>query len=308
MASITLMKTSSTVTSSKENSPLTTVISIENIPMLSLPDKQSRDRRARVAVATAILLIAVLMVAVIVPAAIFMINGPGTESYIIDIPMRREVETVLLRLQPVKGNMSPIDKKAFEFSFSDFVIETLPDIVNANVEVISQSLLQLGGSVENDDAIYSNMALVKVDVQKSAYSRIHLKSNDIVDAVSDGSSLLKVMLKSKIEAYFETLSQVIATSTSKGVEGSPESEKPKIRGPVDPLACNGLLNLCDMPVNEIMYATSHNANSDLATARLDANHLFGILDALKAGVRGLNIDIGKCNVRGVKKLSLIHSR
>jgi len=70
----------------------------------------------------------------------------------------------------------------------------------------------------------------------------------------------------------------------------------------DPNACNGLVNLCSKRANEILYATMHNANSDADTATFRPNHNRGILDALEAGVRGINVDFGYCD----GKLSMVH--
>ena len=160
--------------------------------------------------------------------------------------------------------MYPSDKKELEMVCADFLSTRLLDVVRADVDVQSQSLLQLGGSVEKGDVFYSNMVLVQVTVQKSAYSRTYLNSKDLAKAITGDSSLLLVMLKSKEQGYFETLSQIIPTSTAEGEteEDLPEDEKPPVRGPVDPEACNGLKNLCDIRVNDAMFATMHNANSD----------------------------------------------
>ena len=62
--------------------------------------------------------------------------------------------------------------------------------------------------------------------------------------------------------------------------------------------CNGLSNLCQMPVNEILYGTVHNAmSSPQAGFVLFANHNEDpIVAALDAGYRGLQLDL--CNCEG----------
>jgi hypothetical protein len=61
------------------------------------------------------------------------------------------------------------------------------------------------------------------------------------------------------------------------------------------LLCNGLANICDIPANRIVYATLHNANSAFVRGSLIVkNHVRGVRQALQAGYRGLNFDIGKC--------------
>lgn len=72
--------------------------------------------------------------------------------------------------------------------------------------------------------------------------------------------------------------------------------------------CNGLHNLCDLRVNSILFATMHNANSNPNYAFLARNHKMDILTALNAGIRGLNLDIGKCNINGQPSLALVHSK
>lgn len=65
--------------------------------------------------------------------------------------------------------------------------------------------------------------------------------------------------------------------------------------------CNGLASNCDRKVNEIMYATVHNA-----MASLDDGFFFGynnyqpLEDALEAGFRGLMLDSCDCRMRGIQ--------
>ena len=68
-------------------------------------------------------------------------------------------------------------------------------------------------------------------------------------------------------------------------------------------ACNGLENLCDKRANEIMFATAHNANSALKSGELFfPNHKRELENALYAGYRGINMDIGLCD----GKVTLVH--
>lgn len=71
--------------------------------------------------------------------------------------------------------------------------------------------------------------------------------------------------------------------------------------------CNGLPNLCAIPVNEILFATMHNANADSDTVRFGFNHNQGIGEGLRAGIRGLNMDIGLCTVDGTPQLAMVHA-
>lgn len=61
------------------------------------------------------------------------------------------------------------------------------------------------------------------------------------------------------------------------------------------MACNGLESLCDVRVNDVLFATLHNAISTQADGTfVFANHALSLEDALEAGWRGLNFDVGKC--------------
>jgi hypothetical protein len=69
------------------------------------------------------------------------------------------------------------------------------------------------------------------------------------------------------------------------------------------LMCNGLSNLCDVPVDEVLFATVHNAQASAADNFILPNNQLSMEAALVAGYRGLNFDIGKCN----GEIALVHS-
>ena len=77
------------------------------------------------------------------------------------------------------------------------------------------------------------------------------------------------------------------------------TEQPLITG------CNGLENLCDVRVNDMLFAVVHNAASTVADGFALANHKWPLEQALDAGYRGINLDIGKCGDDG--ELRLVHS-
>lgn len=56
--------------------------------------------------------------------------------------------------------------------------------------------------------------------------------------------------------------------------------------------CNGLSTNCGLKVDEILFATAHNANHHNG---LGSNHERSLEDALEAGYRGLQLDFCKCN-------------
>jgi hypothetical protein len=67
--------------------------------------------------------------------------------------------------------------------------------------------------------------------------------------------------------------------------------------------CNGHKNLCDLPVNSILFATVHNAQSSSEDGfTIAANHQYNLEAALDAGYRGVNLDFGICS----GQLQLVH--
>ena len=60
--------------------------------------------------------------------------------------------------------------------------------------------------------------------------------------------------------------------------------------------CNGLDTICDLRVDEIFYATLHNAMATLEDGFVfGSNHRFKLEGALEAGYRGINMDVCNCN-------------
>jgi len=59
--------------------------------------------------------------------------------------------------------------------------------------------------------------------------------------------------------------------------------------------CNGLEGICDLRANEVLYATLHNGMATFEDGFLfGPNHKYQLESALKAGYRGLNLDLCNC--------------
>src|SRR5581483_4785131 len=56
------------------------------------------------------------------------------------------------------------------------------------------------------------------------------------------------------------------------------------------LRCNGSARLCDLPLGEVAFATSHNSMSSSADNFLGPNQDKPITDQLRQGIRGFQID------------------
>jgi hypothetical protein len=56
-------------------------------------------------------------------------------------------------------------------------------------------------------------------------------------------------------------------------------------------ACNGHAALCERPLNDVAFATTHNSMSAASEGWLFASHRDGIAEQLEAGVRGLLLDV-----------------
>ena len=59
--------------------------------------------------------------------------------------------------------------------------------------------------------------------------------------------------------------------------------------------CHGLEGICDLRVDEVMYATLHNGMASIEDLFIgNVNHKYNVEEALEAGYRGLNLDICNC--------------
>lgn len=62
------------------------------------------------------------------------------------------------------------------------------------------------------------------------------------------------------------------------------------------MCCNGLENACDLRINQVMFATVHNAMAAKENGYLlNPSHFFSLESALEAGYRGLHLEVCKCN-------------
>lgn len=68
--------------------------------------------------------------------------------------------------------------------------------------------------------------------------------------------------------------------------------------------CNGLASNCNKRVNEVLFATLHNAMASKEDGfDVAPNHLLSLETALEAGFRGINLDLALCD----GQLKLVHS-
>jgi hypothetical protein len=65
------------------------------------------------------------------------------------------------------------------------------------------------------------------------------------------------------------------------------------------LLCNGLANICDLRLPDVLIPMVHNSMSSTADGFSIANHNLPLEDALKAGYRGFNLDVCDCGGRMV---------
>jgi len=73
--------------------------------------------------------------------------------------------------------------------------------------------------------------------------------------------------------------------------------------------CNGIQGLCDLPANKIMYGSLHNGGSSSEDGFLLAgNHQYPLEEALEAGYRGVNLDLGICGTDDKMEMKIIHGK
>lgn len=59
--------------------------------------------------------------------------------------------------------------------------------------------------------------------------------------------------------------------------------------------CNGLAEICDLGVNDILWGTSHNAHAtNEGNYPFGYNHLYNLGQSLEAGYRGISVDVCNC--------------
>lgn len=62
------------------------------------------------------------------------------------------------------------------------------------------------------------------------------------------------------------------------------------------LCCNGLENTCDLRINQVMFATVHNAVASKEDGSLlNPSQYLSLESALEAGYRGIHLEVCKCN-------------
>lgn len=72
--------------------------------------------------------------------------------------------------------------------------------------------------------------------------------------------------------------------------------------------CNGLEGICDLRANEVLYATLHNGMATFEDGFLfGPNHKYQLESALKAGYRGLNLDLCNCGGETIFCHGTLHS-
>lgn len=75
--------------------------------------------------------------------------------------------------------------------------------------------------------------------------------------------------------------------------------------PNEASCCNGVPGLCEVPIDQVLFASVHNAMATRADGFfLAPNHRLSLEEALEFGYRAINLDIGVCD----GKLALIHGR
>ena len=90
----------------------------------------------------------------------------------------------------------------------------------------------------------------------------------------------------------DTINNAIGSGTNNNNESSSEDSYTFMQCPKNGECCNGLESNCDLRVNEIMWATVHNANHDDVFI---PNNEAPLEQALEAGYRGLFLDVCLCN-------------
>jgi hypothetical protein len=88
----------------------------------------------------------------------------------------------------------------------------------------------------------------------------------------------------------------VSSPTTPPTQGGDRFEFMQCQDPTSGNCCNGVDGICDLGVDDILYATVHNAMATFEDGFLfGPNHRFNLEGALEAGYRGINLDVCNCN-------------
>lgn len=134
------------------------------------------------------------------------------------------------------------------------------------------------------------------------------EQGDVIEFVNDRNAQLRPPSSTGIPSTIPTPSPIATNNEMMPVQQLAATPSPTSVSPPEPAVrtCNGLANLCNVPVDATLFATMHNANADNSSTFFIPNHSQDLLTGLGAGIRGLSIDIGMCPVNGELRLSLVH--
>ena len=281
---------------------------------LLLSFREERDRRAVVAIISVSLFLVIVLFSALVPAITVTKYSGGPLLY--KTKLIHDQASVVLRLHPVNGLLAPLEQAALIKATTDFFSLEMTELLEVFCQIASQELIQGSPSMfdpEGDMASFLEVVL-RVEAERSSFSQTpQLEATDLAYAVTVKESTLRTLLYASNHRSLQNIEQVIASTTTYADQQRLPTAEPittedlPVRGQVDPTACNGLVNLCNMKANEILYGTMHNANFDRTVNELEPNHNYGILAGLRAGMRGINVDLGYCGGGDKKKLSLVHT-
>jgi len=291
-------------------------------------ERLGRRRRARLIVIAILIVCALIVIATTLAVILPNRNDDDTAKTIAFTGNPENQASLLLTLSTVSSVMNQQQKDTF--------VQVVANYLAPRREGWENLLVGL----ENEKLVPSSRVASEFDSQlriRVETVRARLDSRDLAQEITNDTAVFISMLRhdSKEDTYFDSVTEITvplsqfetSAPTSTPVEtpveapvntpvaapvgetGSPETPVAETLAPVlsPPVsvsqACNGLPNLCDMAVNEILFATAHNANAHAAVMNFAPNHDQNVSTALEAGFRGLSMDVGYCD----DELSLVHA-
>jgi len=218
----------------------------------------------------------------------------------IDEQPRPNEVLIELTLAPVEGPMPAASQQVYLDTLDAFWAEQLNK--DANTRMLLQEPVVNGG----------------IDKLRTTFGvQVDAGVMDLANILLTDSTTLILALKATGDPYFASLVALdyrVSDRLAEKVFGNQpppppaprEAESAPTQAPSTTESqerlCNGLSHLCDIAVNRVLFGTLHNAGADAETMALFPNHNLDWTQALEAGWRGLNFDVGRCD----EHLSLVH--
>ncbi|GAX25139.1 hypothetical protein FisN_10Lh344 [Fistulifera solaris] len=259
---------------------------------LNNPQQKQQKRKGRI---LALLLFLMVVGCAIAFPVLFVLNKEE-ESVVAE-----EGVDVIVTLEPTTAVMTTAQTQSYESAVLKFYALNLAAVRLKDVSMTSQLLVDVRNESgrrqlqqqQQDRALRTTVRIVPTQANVTS-----LQLANLMD--TKGDELLSLLQKETTDNYFDALTVVYATAVT-------TASTPTTAPLSQDTTCNGLSNLCDISVSDILFATMHNAHADRSVSPLFPNQNQNWQAGLEAGIRGLNMDLGFCSTQNGTVLAFMHT-